>query len=156
MSMKKALAIGVPSVLVVGLLGFYYLNRPNDEALIHQTLKEAVVASKEGRANPVMDAISSSFTYGGETPDRAEIARVVKQAKPEFVVLSPTPTITGDTAKIHSDVAVKFEFMGMTMDQTVKDVDINFAREAAVEYGIIPSSKWRISSVTGPQLPQGE
>ena len=156
MDMKKSLLIGIPSVLVVGLIGAYYVTRPNDEALIQQTLKEAVVASKEGKANPVMDAISGSFKYGEEMPDRRELARLIKEAKPEFSILTPTAKIEGDTAKVHSDVAVSFSFMTMTMDQTVKDVDITLAREPALDFGIVPSSKWRIVSVTGPALPQGE
>ncbi|MBX3111113.1 MAG: hypothetical protein KF857_03820 [Fimbriimonadaceae bacterium] len=154
--MKKALLVGAVALVVVGVVGFYAGGRPSDEELIQRTLREAVVASKEGRANPVMDAVSSSFRYGEDMPDRREIARVVRQAKPEIVVLSPKPTISGDTATVHSDVAVKFEFMGMSMDQTVKDVDITFTREPAVEYGVLPSSKWRITQVTGPALPQGE
>ncbi|MBS1707982.1 MAG: hypothetical protein JSS65_04590 [Armatimonadetes bacterium] len=154
--MKKWLAIGVPSLSLLALLGAYYLNRPSDETQIQQTLKEAVLASKEGKPNPVMEAISSGFKYDGESPDRREIARVVKEAKPEIVVLSPVPTISGNDAKVHSDVAVKFEFMGMTMDQTVKDVEITFAREAAVDFGVLPSSRWRITGVTGPGLPKGE
>ncbi len=154
--MRKWLAIGVPSALAVGLVGFYYASRPGDDALIKQALDEAVAASKQGRPNPVLDALSTKFTYQGLSADRGEIAKVVREARPEVTVLSPKPEITGDKAKIRSDVALKFDWMGMSLDKVVKGVEIDFAREPAIDFAVLPTSHWRITSVTGPDLPEGE
>ncbi|MCB0826575.1 MAG: hypothetical protein KDC26_10325 [Armatimonadetes bacterium] len=153
--MKKLIlpAIAVLILSVVGTIAYQYFTRPSDRILIQESLDETIMAAKEGRPSPVLDGLSKKFTFGDESPLRMDISKVVREAKPDIVVLNPEPTITGDEATIISDVTVKGNYMTMPIGSTFTDVKIVFKRETSNRYLVVPWSKWRIISVEAQNLP---
>ena len=152
----KKLILPVVVVLVLSVLGtvlYQYFTRPSDRILIQQSLDETILAAKEGRPSPVLDGLSKNFTFGNESPLRMDISKVVREAKPDIVVLNPEPTISGDEATIISDVSVKGDYLTMPIGSTFADVKIVFKRETSNRYLFVPWTKWRIVSVEAQELP---
>lgn len=144
------------AVALLGLVLFFssgYLFRPSDETQIRESLRDALVAAHEGKPSPVLDNLSFDFSYGGQEVSRMDIAKVVRQAKPQLSALNEIPEISGDTAKIVTSIAAKFDYMGFAMDTVVDDVTVTFQREVGTKWLIVPQPKWRIVSVDAPNLP---
>lgn len=60
---KKILltTVGIVAALVVGRIAIGLINQPDDKTLIMKALKEAQVASKEGKPGGVLDFLSSDL-----------------------------------------------------------------------------------------------
>ena len=101
----------------------------------------------------MLDNLSFDFSYGGQDVSRIDIAKIVKQAKPQLVAVNENPEITGDSATIVTPISAKFDYMGFAMDTVVPDVTVRFQREVGTKWLIVPQPKWRIVSVDAPNLP---
>jgi hypothetical protein len=144
-------AAGVLLVLKAVLFG------PSDRQLIDDAVKESVQASREGRPGGVVEYLSRSFTLNGDSGfSQRDIARFIKSGKPEVVIRTPEPVISGDTAEIVSPVHVKFDYLAYKFDQDIPQVHIKLQKEAGTQFLVIPTKKWRIVSVTAPEVSVGE
>ena len=150
--MKKWI-VGSSVTVVAGLIVLYFATAPSDEELIDQAIKDSVIASKEGKPGGVLDHLSRSLTFNGmPVSDRSEIAKYVRLARPDVVFGPYTPVVEGDSATVRADVAVKIQFQSLQMDQTVRGVEVELARETGFRWVVFPASKWRIASVSAPEM----
>ncbi|HTQ11864.1 MAG TPA: hypothetical protein VMI31_17510 [Fimbriimonadaceae bacterium] len=145
---KIALAVLGLVVLVVGGRFIYGMfSHPDDGTLIKQSLSEAVQASKDGRAGSVIDLLAANFTVNGDRPESQQIVDIVKKSHPDVDIANTDPVITGDTAQITSDVSVKLDTLGISRTLSFKDAQFVFKKEAATEWFVIPTIKWRLSAI---------
>jgi len=139
------------STLVVLALGGKYiyatLNRPDDRTLIKRALGDALQASKEGRTGGVVDMLSENFKVNDVQPGIRQVVDYVKNNHPDIDVKDTDPVVSGDTAQITSDVAVKVNAFGSPQSFTFKDAQMLFKKETAMDWLIIPTSKWHLSAV---------
>ena len=150
--MKKWI-IGSTFVVVAGLVALFFATAPSDDELIVLALNESAKASREGKPGSVLDHLSRSLMFNGNVvADRSEIAKYVRLARPDVVFGPIRPVVNGDSAVVNSDVAVKFQFQGLSMDQTVPDVEVKLAREVGFRWIVFPASKWRITSISAPEV----
>ena len=152
MNMKVKAIVGsvvAAVVLVVVAMGFGIFGGPTDEQMIKTALDEAILASKEGRPGGVLELISQKFEVNDEQYGTRDIAKTIKDLKPNVEIEQPTPTITGDSATIVSPVklAVSFPPMGTKLSQ----VTIRFAKENGLKWLVFPTKKWRMIKVEMPE-----
>ncbi len=134
-------------VIVGGRYIYGAMNKPDDKTLIQQALAEAIKASKEGRPGSVIDKLVDNFTVNGTETSKRQIADFVKNNHPEVDIKDTDPLVSGDTAQITSDVAVKVQFLGNQQGLTFKDAQILFKKESAMDWLIFPTTKWSLSAV---------
>ena len=146
----------VAGVLVFLAIGGAVVNNvffgPSDEELILETLTEATEAAAEGEASPVLDALSRNFEYGDDSPIKFDVAKVIREAKPDMIILDPNPKIEGDVAVVESDIQLSMSFMGAGIQQTIPDVVIELKKETSFA-SLLPKPKWRVTKVTAENLP---
>lgn len=143
--------------IVVGLLalivlrvGLIVTNPPDDRKLIQQALADAIKASREGRPGGVLELFSQSLKVNStEVGDnQRQLANIIRQYKPDVTVTNPTPTITGDEARIVSPVELDLPLLGK---REMKDVTLIFHREDTTAYLVIPTREWRLTEVRAPE-----
>ena len=152
------------TLLIVAALGVGFLfvasrdSRP-DDVLVREALDESIRASKEGRPGGVLDYISDSITFN-DIPgvQKRDIARMVRENKPEVTLTNQTVTVNGDSAEIVADVRVVGKIgigpVSTAFDYPLKGVQMTFRKEDSRKYLIIPSKKWRLTQVkVGEGLP---
>lgn len=151
---KRFVAIGaIVAVAALLLLLRSVLFGPSDKELIRDAVKESVEASREGRPGGVLEYLSNSFTFNDqEAPNRREIGKWIRQGKPEVVLRNSEPVISGETAEIVTPVHVKFDYLAFKFDQEIPNVRITLQKEAGTKWLIVPTKKWRIVSVTAPDV----
>ena len=152
---KTAKMAAILALVVVALVGVRVLisvvNRPDDKALIREALRESIRASKEGRPGGVLDKLSEKFRIGGEVVGKGpDVARYIRDFKPDVTVRQQDPLVTADEARIVSDVDLKLSLPGNALERTVKNVSIVFRREEAREWLVIPTRKWKLAEVDVP------
>ncbi len=152
----KNKAVGI--TLVIGglaLIGFALLmRRPDDRTLILESLKESILASKEGRSGSVLEYLSKDIKLNGtELFNRGEVAKFIKNAQPEVEVVNAEPVIDGDEAIIESPVRVKMKVAVFTAPAFEVDAKIRFRREIGHEYLVVPVTRWRIVNVEATDIP---
>lgn len=138
-------------VVITGLTVLFIATAPTDEELIREALDESIQASREGKPNPVLDNLASSFTWNGQTVglDRGEIAQFVRLSKPEIELGQYKTEINGDEAVIVTDVQVKIEIQTLKYDR----VEIRLRRDTGTRWLVFPSARWKIYEVSAPDLP---
>jgi hypothetical protein len=148
----KVLAwIGVAVVALVVLRLTVFADRPNDQKLIQQALADSIQASKEGRPGGVMDKISEKFNINGMRPgSRWDIAKFIRDSKPDVVVENTQAFIDGDKAQITSPVQIKMSFLNQKWDRRVNNVTIVFEKEDGRKWLVIPTRQWRLTDVVLP------
>lgn len=147
------------AVLLVAIVGVgaasRILGQGDDKAMIKETLRLSLQASREGKPGNVMEALSKSLTVNDQeaSGNMGMVANYIKNQKPDLEVTNPTPIVTGDEARILSPVKIKtsLPFVG-EKTITVKDVTMVFHRETAREYLVIPVKKWRLVQVLAPPV----
>lgn len=150
--MKKAVILSA-LVAVVGLAVVYVVTLPSDEELIRQAIDESTEASREGRSGGVLEYLSKSISFNGmPVADRSEISRYIRLSRPEVTFGEFSPVIAGDEATVTADVAVKMDFQGLNLDETIPGVEVKLAKETAYRWIFVPSAKWRITDVSAPAL----
>lgn len=139
-------------VLVAALVGIFYATAPSDEQLIERALEEAIVASKEGEPGGVLEHLSRSMVYDGQQVlDWNKVSQYIKAAKPIIVVDASRPRIDGDQAIIVADIEFKAGFQAFSIDNSIDNVEIRFAKESGTRWLIFPSPHWRIIEVSAPK-----
>lgn len=141
--------VGIAAVATVLRLTVF-AESSSDREQIQVALKESIEAGKEGRAGSIIDLLSAQFEVNGYEPGSGEIARLVKEFKPDVEVLSPEPVISGDLAEMNSPVNLKIQFP-VARTFSIEDVKFTFEREHATTLLIFPSKKWRLRSVELPE-----
>jgi len=150
------------TLIVAGIAGVLLVARamlfgPSDRELIDAAVKESVLASREGRPGGVLEYLSNSFTLNSESGlDRKEISRFIKSGKPEVVIRNPQPVINGESAEIVTPVHVKFDYLAFKYDQDIPEVRILLQKESATKWLVVPTKKWKIVSVTAPNVATSE
>ena len=98
-----------------------------------------------------MDKLSASFQINGMRPgSRTDIAKFIRDNKPDVEVENTQAFVSGDTARIVSPVHVRISFLTMKWDQRVNDVTLVFRREDARKWLVIPTRQWRLTEVIVP------
>lgn len=150
----KKLAIGIGALAVVVLAVLLFTGGKSDEQKIQQALDDSIKASREGRPGGVLEYLSSSITFNGESPaSNAEIGKYIKKMKPDITVMDRDVVIAGDTATIVTPVKLEMSAGPISYESpAIPNVTITFRKEMGVRYGVVPTSKWKVSSVEAPQF----
>ncbi len=150
----KKVVIGAVVLAVLAVVIKVFAFGPDDKQMIQAALDESLAAAKDGKPSPVLDYLSSKFEINGERmADRPEIARIVRTARPNIVVQNREAQITGDSAMIISSVNVDADYLSFSMNQTIPNVKIKFAKESGTRFLVLPYPKWRIVGVEAEGLP---
>ena len=146
--------------LVLGLVvGFrivtLLMGQGDDKAMIQETLRQSLQASREGKSGSVLEALSNSLKVNDNeaTGNFRQIANFIKNQKPDIEVSNQEPIVTGDEARITSPVKIHTS-LPIVGDKTVtvKDVVMVFKRETGREYLVFPVKKWRLAEVQAPPM----
>jgi hypothetical protein len=99
-----------------------------------------------------MDKLSVNLKYNDQDVSGADrdIARYIRDSKPDIVVENPEPEIKGDEATIVSPVTMNVSLLGHSMNREFKQVTIVFRKEADREFLIFPSTRWKLAEVRVP------
>ena len=149
-STKAFVFIGILLVvLVAGRVMLSFSTSEDDKALIQKALAESIQASREGRPSVVMDKLSSNIMFNGQNEggNQYDIARYIRNSKPEVEVENPVPVVTGDEAIIESPVRLSLSVLGQPLSTRLKDVTLVFRKEADRKFLIIPSHSWKLAEV---------
>jgi hypothetical protein len=148
--------LGVTGTAVVLLLaarvGIGFLNQPTDEQLIQTAIKEAIAASKEGKAGGVLELMSSSLTVnqGDANGSKSNVSKYISNMRPDVTFANTKPTIEGDGARIETSANIKVNLLGNEQSADIPTVTIRLTKEEDKEWLIIPKRKWRITNVDVP------
>ena len=143
------LMLGVVATLV--LLRFtLFAPQPNDQVLIERALQESIQASKDGRPGGVLDILSSKFRINDQSPGRFDIAKFIRQNKPDVTVYNTKAVVSGDSARIETPVEVKLSVLNQNFDQRIDNVTLVFQKEDAHRYLVIPTTEWHLTDVEVP------
>jgi hypothetical protein len=152
-SMKVFLALGMLLVLLVAGKVLTTVMRPQDDRkMILDALAESIKATKEGRPGGVMDKLSANIKYNNQdvSGNDRDIARYIRDNKPDIVVENTDPDVKGDEATIVSPVTMKLSFLGQSVDKEMKDVTLIFRKEADRDFLIFPTTRWKLAEVRVP------
>jgi hypothetical protein len=146
--------LGLGAIFIGILIVFVTGGQRSDEELIRLALAESIEASREGRPGGVMDHLSDQFMINEQSPGtRVQIAKFIRDSKPEVEVLDPNPVVHGDTAEIVSPVRIQVNYFAFSADETIPDVRLQFEREEGRRFVFFPARKWRLVHV---QVPEGQ
>ncbi|MBX3119891.1 MAG: hypothetical protein KF784_12565 [Fimbriimonadaceae bacterium] len=150
MNKSKLFWMIASTVAVVLLLRFVvFAPQSSDKELIRAALAEAVLAGKEGRPGSVVDLMSKEMTVNDSMQvNMSQIARYVREKKPDVEFSNQEPSINGERALITADAKVSFGLPGMAL--TVKNVEMEFEKETTTRWLIIPGKQWRLKNVRVP------
>ncbi|MCW5936653.1 MAG: hypothetical protein KIT11_05030 [Fimbriimonadaceae bacterium] len=141
--------LGLVALVLVGLIAQAYLTAPNDEALVRETLRDMVAASREGRSNPVLDGLARSFTLNGSPiEDKREVARFIRASRPQIEFESVNPQVAGDRAMVVSAVSVRADTGPFPIQQRFPQVTVSFEKTTGTRYFVLPFAKWRVTDVS--------
>lgn len=161
---SKKIILGVMAVaaLLLVLRLTIFAPQPDDQKLIQQALHDSLQASREGRPGGVLDILSTKFKINDQQPgSRWDIAKFIRDNKPEIDVANNLATISGDKAEIVTPVHVKVSFLNQTWDQNVNNVTLVFQKEEGHRYVVFPTTEWHLTDVLVPDnaipvtLPEG-
>lgn len=152
MNKQLRILIGVVLLLLAGLFAYGLRSGPSDRELIRTAMAEAIKAAQEGRPGPVNDFVSRSATLDGEGgASSGQVADFVKKSRPTIVLVNDEPAIRGDEAEIVSPVKVTLTLLGFERTFDLPEVHVRLARESTLKWGIVPTSKWRITQISTNQ-----
>lgn len=153
MRMSTKLVLGIGALLIViGVPALQVYPGPSERERISTALQESIRASKEGRPGGVLEYLTDQFRINEESPGtRNQIAKLIRDSRPEVTVDDPEPEIFGDQAKMVSTVRVKASFLGQSLDRQFDDVTLVFKREPARRYLVFPTHTWRLDQVFLPE-----
>lgn len=149
----RKIIIGVVALaaLLVVLRLTIFAPQPNDQKLIRAALEESLQASREGRPGGVLDILSSKFKINDQAPgSRWDIAKFIRDNKPEIDIQNKGAVISGDTASITTPVHIKLSFLNQTWDQKVDNVTLVFQKEEGSKFIVIPTREWHLTDVMVP------
>ena len=143
------LLLGVVVALVI-LRFTLFAPQPNDQQQITQALNDSIEASKEGRAGGVLDLLSAKFKVNDQEPNHFDIAKFIRNNKPDITVYNTNAVINGDTARIDTSVEVKISILKQDFDQKIDNVTLVFQKEDARKFLVIPTTAWHLTDVEVP------
>lgn len=148
---KKVIFLVLGAVATLLVLRFtIFAPQPNDQVLIAQALEDSLQAGKEGRPGGVLEILSRKFRINEQEPGRFDIAKFVRENKPDVNVLNKSAVVSGDTARIETPVEVKVSFLNQKFDQRIENVTLIFEKEDAYRYLVIPTRTWKLKDVDVP------
>lgn len=155
MRMSTKLIAGIAAVVVlIGVPALQVYPGPSDKARIATALDESLRASKEGRPGSVLEYLTDQFRINEESPGtRNQIAKLIRDSRPDVTVGNREPEIFGDQAKIVTEVEVRATFLGQSFDRRFREVTLVFKREPTRKFLIFPTHTWRLDEVF---LPEGQ
>lgn len=143
------------AMVIAGLFVWKYLSLnvygPSDQQLIREALNQAIEASREGRPGGVMELLGDKFHVNSDLPTSGQVADFIKSGRPDVSVPETSAFVSGDSARLTAPVRVKFSYLGINLDQTVKDVTLEFTREPAHEWVLVPYHRWKLTGITVPE-----
>lgn len=145
---KIAVASGTAIVLIVGLIASGVCGGPSDGELIDQALTESVAASREGRPGGVLEYLSKNFSVNDEQFGTRDIAKTIRDLKPNVELESRKPLIAGDSATITSPVRLSVSLPPVSY--TISQVTLSFSKEESRKWLIFPAKQWRLTKVEIP------
>jgi hypothetical protein len=100
-----------------------------------------------------MDLLSDNLKYNeiDTSPNRNQIAKFIRDSRPDVSVTNPIAAVNGDDAKIVSPVDMNVSFLGQVRSFKLNQVTLDFHKEPARQFLIFPSTQWRLVSVTAPE-----
>ncbi len=142
------LFLGVLALAAAGFIVYQMLGpQRSDAVLIKEALAESIEAGKEGRPGGVLELLSNEFKINDQViASFRDIARVVRDYKPDVEVLTQTPEVDGDTATIISAVKIKTGFP-LNQDFTIPDVRMEFRKESGTKWIFVPAKSWKLHRV---------
>jgi hypothetical protein len=149
----KRLGVSLILVAVAGIAVhfLFFAKGTSDAEQIRQALRESIDAGKEGRAGSVLDLLSRQFSVNDSiAPTAREIARVVRDAKPDVEIENWEPVIRGDTATLVTPVLLSLG-MPFRVSLRVPEVRMEFQKENSVKWLIIPAKQWKLRRVRVPE-----
>jgi hypothetical protein len=148
---SKAIWAGIVILvaLIAGRIAIGVSHPPSDRQQIEDALQKSIQASKEGRPGGVMDLLGDNLSYNGQnaSQDLGQVARFIKNQKPDITVEKPDPIITGDEAQVVSPVDITVSFLGQQKSFNLKDVILVFRREPSRQFLVFPSTRWQLIEV---------
>lgn len=154
MRLTKLLAIALGCLLALLVaVRLIAVNRVSDRDLIVAALNQSIQAGREGRPGGVLEHLSSNLSVNEQNPGaRALIGRMIRDGKPDVQLSNVEPDIRGETATVISAARLRMTVGGMPVDRTFDEVRISFQKETGTRWLVIPSTEWRIVSVSVPGL----
>jgi hypothetical protein len=135
--MKKAL-IAIVVIGLVALLASGFLFAPSDQQLISKSLQESTDAAAKGEPSDVLKYLSRSFTYDGQSTNSFDISKVIHQAKPKIAIMETNAQINGDEATVTTPIDVQLNYMGLDINKTIPNVQIQLKKETSFKWMIVP------------------
>jgi hypothetical protein len=152
-SKRAFLIVGTLLLMLIGGKVFIALNSPQDDRKqIQEALADSIKASKEGRAGGVLDKLSANIKYNDQDVAGAsrDIARYIRDNKPDIEVQNTDPDVKGDEASIVSPVTLKMSLLGQSMSRELKEVTLIFRKEPDRAFLIFPTTRWKLAEVRVP------
>ena len=144
------LAVAALAIVLLALRLTVFAPQQNDQQLIAKALQDSIQASREGRPGGVLDLLSDKFQINSQSPRTFDIAKFIRENKPEVEVYNTNAIISGDTARIDTPVHVKFHILTQDIDQKVDNVTLIFQKEDGHKFLIIPDKEWHLVDVQVP------
>lgn len=149
---KAKAAVALLVVALVGAAGLFLVARsgPSDQELIDRALADAIKAGREGRPGSVLELLSNEFRLNEQQiGSRSQIARAIRDYRPDVSVANTTAVISGDSAVIESPVTLR-TLPPIPLSFEIPMVRMEFAKEHATKWVVFPDRRWRLSRVTIP------
>lgn len=153
MNRKLTIGIGIAVFLYVGMMAKTFFGQPSDQVLIKQALDAAVADAREGKTGKVMELLSSKAMFAGADIPRGEVGNYIKNAKPDFTIITPTPIIEGDKAVIVSPVDVSLKVAIVSTPPVRINSRIELTKEKHMSFFLVPTSSWKITKIEADGTP---
>lgn len=138
------------AVILLALRLTIFAPQPDDQKEIAQALQNSIQASKEGRPGGVLDLLSDKFKINQQTPGTFNIAKFIRDNRPDITVANTNAVISGDTARIDTPVHVSFNYLTQTVNQDIPNVTLEFQKEEGHKYIFFPDTEWHLTNVEVP------
>ncbi|MFQ3586395.1 MAG: hypothetical protein SNJ76_01845 [Fimbriimonadaceae bacterium] len=149
---KGRAALALLLVALIGAAGLFLVSRsgPSDQELIDRALADAIKAGREGRPGSVLELLSNEFRLNEQQiGSRSQVARAIRDYRPDVAVANTTAVISGDGAVIESPVTLRTQ-PPIPLSFEIPMVRMEFQRESATRWLVLPDKRWRLSRVTIP------
>ncbi|MCW5938294.1 MAG: hypothetical protein KF884_07915 [Fimbriimonadaceae bacterium] len=143
------LAAIVLAVLAVAGVAFQiFRTGPSDQEAITQAVADAVRASREGQPGGVLEHLSRSLTYNDvPVSERGELAKFIRDSRPQVVFDSTRALIEGDRAVIQTGAQIDLRLGPVPLSQRIDKVKIVLGKETGFRFLVVPTPKWRIQNI---------
>ena len=84
--------------------------------------------------------------------DRAEVARYIRNSKPEIYLENTAAIISGDTAQVVTPADLRIAVGPMPVTLHVDRVVITLAKETGTRFVVLPAPIWRIREIRADHL----